>query len=339
MLSFLKRINLIRYLIVWRVNSSLAYFPRYLPIDISNIIGTIISQRLPTKETSLWQKALEPLNKKQDENLKNRKKIIETFPDVSWPIQSVLFPYTGKRTYGRDELILWELKLLGNDADHGLFLEVILPAIEEASYTSNPKWNRRNRVWGKFDIQAVYVARGHRWEPLVQDGKLDLRYRANHTQWSENLTLTPKTGRRFRYLNWTTPFDLDNINLNLHTLNLSSPRVALKYDDAPTLYLILSALIARLIDLMPGKYKDTEEIINNFNKEEDYALSSVFEKISKMPINKNNIKPAPNSWPGKWSGNQRFKNIPKSIIPYLELASILHIGKYTHLGCGTFMLT
>jgi len=128
MLSFLNQISLIRYLVVWRVNSSLAYFPRYLSVDISKVIGSIIAQRLPTSEKSAWKKAIDPLVRPAGSASKNSttKPASIAIKDESWPINSVIFTYPCKRAYGKDELIFWELKLFGKHADHGLFLEVIL---------------------------------------------------------------------------------------------------------------------------------------------------------------------------------------------------------------------
>ena len=83
MWDFIKPVNLIRYLIVWRVNGSLVQLPRYLPTALSQVLGTLIANRLPTQQTRDWRKALEAW-----ENAKSTK---QTTPDVAWPIESVLF--------------------------------------------------------------------------------------------------------------------------------------------------------------------------------------------------------------------------------------------------------
>ncbi len=334
MLSFLNRLNLVRYLIVWRVNRSLAFFPRYFSIDLSMVIGAIISSRLPTKEKKAWKKGLDPLMI----DYKNSSLKLTPAPEVGWPLNSVLFVYPGKRTYGRDELIFWELKLFGKDADHGLFLEVILPAMEEASYTSDPQWNRRNRIWGHFDIQSVYVARGNQWEPLVSDGRLDLRYRANSIQWLESLRFKPKSLRKFRQLNWMSPFDLTNIADKLSEFGFAPNGEASKYTNAPTLPVILIALISRINQLLNPRLRGTGKISDFLTSDDRGVFKEALQKTNHIPIIKNNIKSAPSTWPGNWIGTQRFKIIPRVIIPYLELASILHIGKQTHFGCGTFVI-
>lgn len=338
MFSFLNRISLIRYLVVWRVNSSLAFFPRYLSIDISRVIGSIIAQRLPSSEKTAWKKSLDPLMIQTNSISKDKKEKIKSIPDVAWPINAVLFFYPGKRTYGRDELVFWELKLFGEHADHGLFLEMILPAMEEASYMSNPQWNQRNRLWGHFDIANVYAARGNHWEPVVKEGRLDLRYRATPFQWQENLRTKPKSLYRFTRLNWMSPFNLSEVVLNLNKFKFSFENRTLFYNNAPTLTLLLASLLYRVNELLHGRSKIHENIGDFFDDEDRKVFHQVLEKVNKIPIKSKNIKPAPTTWPGKWIGVQRFHAIPRSIIPYLELASILHIGKQTHFGCGSFVV-
>jgi len=335
MLSFLNRLNLIRYLVVWRVNRSIAFFPRYFSIDLSMVIGSIISNRLPTKEKSAWNKALAPLISNKTDTSRNK---IKTIPDVSWPINSVLFVYPGKRAYGRDELIFWELKLFGKHADHGLFLEVILPAMEEASYTSDTKWNRRNRIWGHFDIQSIYASRGNRWEPIVTDGRLDLRYRANPLQWLEDLRFKPKSSRRYRRLNWMSPFDLTMVAGKLNEFGLNYKDDSSKFTNAPTLPVILVGLISRISELLRPRKKHTDKISDFLTSEDRGTFQEALQTANHVSIIKNSTRSIPPVWPGKWIGTQRFSSIPRSIIPYLELASILHIGKQTHFGCGTFVI-
>lgn len=338
MLSFINRLNLIRYLIVWRVNRSLAFFPHYFSIDLSSVIGSIISNRLPTKERTPWKKALDPLVPVNVSQSKTQRLKPMPVPDISWPIRSVLFVYPGKRTYTRDELIFWELKLFGEHADHGLFLEVILPAMEEASYTSNELWNRRNRIWGHFDIQSVYVARGNHWEPLVTNSKLDLRYRVHPTQWLEELRLQTRAHHKFRHLNWMSPFDLTDVADKLSEFGLTPDGDASKYTHAPTLPVILIALISRVYGLLNPKSQLAGKVGGFLGNDDRGKFHEALQKTAGISITRNNIKTAPPTWPGKWMGSQRFSNITRSIIPYLELASILHIGKQTHFGCGTFVI-
>ena len=63
-----------------------------------------------------------------------------------------------------------------------------------------------------------------------------------------------------------------------------------------------------------------------------------FNKVECFCFKQYTLEPAPRDWPGRWIGSQSFMKISPHLLPYLELASILHIGKHMHLGCGTFAL-
>ncbi len=334
MWSFIEPIKLIRYLLVLRVNSSLVRLPRCLSTELSLVLGTMIADRLPTREARSWRKALAPWDELGGISLVGKTKL-RAVPEASWPIETVLFVYPGKRTYGREELILWELKLMGESADHGLFLEVILPALEEAGTVSDPQWQRQNNLWGRFDIQAVYAARGPRWEPVVSDGRLDLNYHATPVQWAEGLTFDQRSEHVFDHLTWITPFDF--------TSDASASRRRRKKkippDQVPTLQSILDSLVSRMSLLLPGKYNTPDDVWATLSTEEQTALRAAMEQASHIPIHHKGLKPAPKSWPGRWIGTQTFASIPHPIIPYLELASILHIGRQTHFGCGTFAIS
>jgi len=337
MCSYIDSTNLIRYLLVWRVNSSLVRLPLHFSVELSSVLGKIIAERLPTSEARCWRKFLAAWGEHRDEASSRGKKFPKSIPEVSWPMESVLFVYPGKTTYGHGELILWELKLIGDSADHGFFLEVILPAMEEASYTSDPRWNRPNRLWGRFDIQSVYVARGESWEPLVSDGRLDLRYRATPIQWKEGLTFGLGSERRYKHptrLVWLTPFDLrPGSGGEGHA---PAMRMEEDFGEIPPLQCILEALVHRICSSTPGPRNASHDTI--MRMEGQSSIHDVIEQMDHVPILRSDLKRSPKGWPGHWIGTQVFSSIPSPIIPYLELASILHIGRYTHLGCGTFTL-
>ncbi len=212
MSTFLENIHIVRYLMVWKVNSSVVRLPDFFPADISRTLGAIIAKRLPTKEKKLWLKSLSlwddyDLSTDRKKNKRQERKRV-AYPDIYWPIESVIFVYPGKMTYGRDEFIVWELKLLGRDAGHGMFLEVILPAMEEAGFTTDKPWFGPNKLWGHFDIHSVYVAKGNQWQPLVKDGQLNLRTQVTPTQWADDLDFSPPK-KMMRHFSWPTPFEFD----------------------------------------------------------------------------------------------------------------------------------
>ncbi|MBM3212445.1 hypothetical protein FJZ33_09505 [Candidatus Poribacteria bacterium] len=314
MWNYIKSVNLIRYLIFWRVNSSLVRLPRSLSSEISAVLGSIIAKRLPSNESRRWQKALEPWDRyfKGDNNTE------KNIPQTSWPIDSVLLTYPAKRTYGRDEIIIWELKLFGKSADHELFLENILPAMEEAGYTSDNQWNRQNRLWGHFDIHSVYVAHGKNWQPLVTNSVLDLKYRPSSVQWYDELSLDTNWEARFHtptQLLWVTPFNLSDFFEN---------KDKRKSQKTPNLEVILKAFENRFKSLIP-------EI------KESLISQELLEELKKVSINNISLS-RPKNWSECLIGTQLFSYIPSAAIPYLELASIFHIGKQIHYGFGTFTL-
>lgn len=347
MWAFIKPIKLIRYLLVWRVNSSLVWLPRCLSTELSLALGSIIADRLPTRQARPWRKALAPWDKYGGTSLIGKKKP-SRIPEASWPMQAVLFAYPGKRTYGRGELILWELKLMRESADHGLFLEVILPAMEEAGSASEPRWQHRNVLWGQFDIHAVYAARGQQWEPIVSDGRLDLDYCATPVQWAEGLAFDSNSERIFDRLTWLTPFDVtsDAASLKDRTgrrrrrkSSLQGRRKKIPPHEVPTLQSILESLVVRMSQLLPGKHHAPDDVWDVLSEEEKASFRAVLEQASHIPIHHRSLKRAPKRWPGCWMGSQSFASIPHPIVPYLELASILHIGEQTHFGCGTFTIS
>lgn len=341
MCPFISPINLIRYLFVWRVNGSLVWLPGCLPAELSLVLGTIVADRLPTREARHWHKALAPWGERGEGEKKPK-----TVPEAAWPIEVALFVYPGKRTYGQGELILWELKLMGEQADHGLFLEVILPAVEEATTISparppgqaHPWWLHQNSLWGRFDVHSVYVARGTRWEPIVQDGRLNLRYRPTPVQWAEGLTFEARSERVFDRLIWLTPFDLVSARSGKRRASTSRKK-KIPAGEVPTLQTILESLIARMSLFLPGKRNTPDDVWNSLSAEERSSLQAALEQASRIPLHHYDIRPAPRNWPGRWIGRQSFPSIPHPIIPYLELASILHVGRQTHFGCGTFKIT
>lgn len=333
MWPFTRPINLIRYLIVWRVNSSLVWLPNCLVPEISYVLGTLIADRLPTREAGEWHKALAPWG--EESIVKKERK---TIPEVSWPIESVLLVYPGKRSYGQGELILWELKLMGGSAEHGLFLEVILPAMEEAATTSDSRWHQQNGLWGRFDVHAIYAARGTTWEPFVEDGRLDLSYQATPTQWAEGLTFEVKLRRVLDRLTWVTPFDLSEGQDRPGRARRSRSNKQIPADEVPTLRQLLEALVNRVATLLPGKYNTAEDVWSTLGEEERSSFQTAVEQTALTSVHRYSIEAAPKGWPGRWIGSQTFSYIPLPVIPYLELASILHIGRQTHFGCGTFMI-
>ncbi len=324
-------VNMIRYLMVLRVNAPMVWFHLFPPMEFSLALGTIIAERLPTVQARPWQESLKPWNPLGGISLLKNKSLKRP-PNASWPVEAVLFCYPGKRAYGEGELILTELKLSGEAADHEFFLEIILPAVEKASRTIGLERHRPDSLWGRFDIQDIYVARGHNWEPLVHDCRLNLKYMASPHQWAEGLELDPGPAKQYHNLTWVTPFDLESDDKE------ASPRRIKNSGSCPVPSLgdILLSFQDRMNSLEAGgKGSHALDILED---EAGTSLQQVIETSSDVPVVRERFYPVMESQPGRWIGKQSFAHIPATALPYLALASIFHIGAYTHFGCGTFMV-
>lgn len=340
MWTFVQPISLLRYLVVWRINGSLVWLPDYLPADISLVLGTLIADRLPTTEALPWRKALAAWESSSGPAGDTRHGLPSPGQqDTAWPLQSVIFVYPGKRSYGLGELLFWELKLLGNSADHGLFLELILPAMEEAATTRDPRWKRPRTLWGRFDIHAIYAARGQHWEPIVQAGQLNLRYTPTHGQWAEGWDFQVDRERVWDRLSWLTPFDLTPPTRAKSHHRLRSRKQTIPDSQIPTLPALLDALLDRMRLFLPRKRATIDDVLASLEAADRSAFEATREQVASIPLLQHSLQAAPKGWPKGWIGRQQFAVIPPEVIPYLELAAILHIGRHTHFGYGTFTIS
>lgn len=337
MWNIVQQIPMIRYLLVLRINSPIVQLPACLPSEISLVLGTMIAERQPVHLVRPWRKKLALWETRGD---------ISTFfgkhpsntppPDASWPIETVWFVYPRKQHYKSGEKILCELKMFGDAADHGFFLEVILPVLEAAGYKIDMPWNYSESLWGHFEIRAVYAARGMQWEPFVQDGRLDLKYRATGKQWYEGMDFDAEPNQSFQQMNWVTPFDM-----SMHeTEFVSEDEPENQEPPVPQLKTILKSTIERIGEILPGKTKTKEAFWKAFDKAEGKRLGEMIDQAAAIKVKDQNIVRPPKTSPGQGIGRITFNaQIPGDLLPLLELASIVHIGRQTHLGCGTFYLT
>jgi hypothetical protein len=321
-LPFYTSIPLLRYLIALRVNRGLARLPLCLAPELSLTLGATIASRLPTRAAQPWRKALQVWDAHGGPNFIGKNKP-NTLPEAAWPIEATLTAPPAKRAYATGELVFWELKLLGDDADHLFFLETILPALEQLGCQTEAPWHGRTTLWGRFDVFGVWAARGLAWEPLATEGELNLRYRPTLTQWAEGLPFEPPEGQALTRLTWAAPFDFGP------TANAEA---------APSLALIFEQLLRRLCRALPGKRQSVEQLWAMLDPDDQFALTDALGQATHVKLRHAALEPAPQQWPGRWLGRQVFNELPLATIPYLQLASILHLGAQTHLGCGAFWL-
>jgi hypothetical protein len=208
--------------------------------------------------------------------------------------------------------------------------------MEEACITNNPEWNSRNRLWGHFDILNIYAALGNTWQPFVSNGKLNLELRINPKQWLEGLDFKPTALRDLKYIDWVVPADLSEDYSGYFALDLPDEKEKLKFCKAPPLSLILFSLIQRINRLLYEPTRSLIKIEDVLKAADEKAFLNAFQQSIQANITDNKFKEVPHSWPGKFYGLQKYSSISRAITPYLNIASILHVGKYTHFGCGTF---
>ena len=338
-------IKLLRYLFVLRVNSTLVRLAPCPPANFAYTLACVIADRLSTVEAKPWRKAVATweghemggdgdngeagelrADKRGTSTLPKGKPMVAALPDAVWPIDAAIHVYPGKQIYGQGEQILWELKLLGGSAEHALFLETLLPAVEAAGSTRHARWQRGVKLWGHYDIDAVYVAQGLRWQPLVQQGKIDLAVQPSPVQWRQELPLQSKHRYPPRTLTWLTPFAF------AATQNINTANIAQGDPRPPDLLTILRAAGERIEQYAPGWLNDGPSgKANPWQTALQQAQASRVVHAELYQLRK--------GWPGQGIGEQSFNQVPHAAIPYLTLASILHIGQYTHWGYGTFALT
>lgn len=332
MWSIIEPINLIRYLIAWRVTSDLVVLPDPFSPVLSRLLGAAIAERLPTRKAQEWHDTVAAWGENND----------NPSVEAQWPMEAVLFPYPAKRHYGEGEVIFWELKLMGPSADHGLFLEFILPAMEDVATMTDPRWHRSNWLWGNFAIQAVYAARGRHWEPVVSEGQLDLDYRATPAQWAEELPFGQDARGNRHHLTWLMPFDLGEMPDVGDNSYRAEEKIGIAVREVPTLTGIIKAMVERMALFMPEKRPTVKDVLHFLEEQDEREKLEQALKKGQWASRKQKIALTSTSreQAGRWSGEQHFaRPIPRQTLPYLELASILHVGEMTHFGCGTFELS
>ncbi|GAB4521915.1 MAG: hypothetical protein Fur0018_03010 [Anaerolineales bacterium] len=336
MQSILPSIDLLRYRVFLRVNASyVRVFPDF-PMRLSYALGEVIRQQISLgRDGRRWRSALSAWDEcGWPRALADKKPAqIPQWPDIRWPVETVFVVQPQKRFYGKGELFGFEIKLLGPKASHAFFLESILPGLEVLGYTDSPTDKNAHNLLGHFDVAQVYVARGLHWEPVVQDGKVDLHMQPDTHQWAEGWPFAfPAENIEVCGIYWETPCVLDQT---------SSSHQRGKSVSHPEFTDLLAACLERMASLSPQAAGSVDILWQQLTTEEQIDLLHTVEEARRVKVGTHSIKLTQTKWgcPRGLTGEQYFSpDVPASAIPYLELGSILHIGNYAHFGYGTFQL-
>lgn len=307
-----KSIPLLRYLFLLRIHKPLLVLPPYLALELAYTTSVMISERLPSSQLKPWKKLITAWETANPVSEDRRTRLILNPPQSAWPLELAWLPYRVKQTYGYGEIIPCELKLFGRNASHELFLELILPVLEAAGLNPDSHWNGMH-------VESVYVARGRQWEPVVENGQIDFSIRPGTRQWCDGLDLTIIPAGHTHRLRWYTPYahtpEPPLIRKREHLCRLAQ-------ENAPGMSALVQALAARLEKVAP-------EISNDW-------LSDIEDLAVEVQSDPSNVNCPPKNWPGTVWGDQELSHVPEQMMPILRLASMLHIGFHTHVGCGNF---
>ncbi|MFQ5631249.1 MAG: hypothetical protein ACE5I1_20955, partial [bacterium] len=196
----------------------------------------------------------------------------------------------------------------------------------------------RNALWGHFDIDCVYAAHGAKWLPLVENGRLDLRYEPNTTQWLDGLSDTANANKHVRKLKWLSPFDFSDILIHESTSEQKN-KAKVASTASPTLQMVLQAFLLRAGQLLGGRRNPKASVGQILREEEQPLFLDALEKAGRAKCQHDKLQAVPALWPGQRIGSQIYKTIHPQIIRYLQFASILNVGKQALYGCGRFYLS
>lgn len=316
-----QEIDLIRYLLVLKVTGTQVKLLRGWVPEFSFALGRIIANRLPKTKAKPWWKHLEAA----ETWLRSSSREFRDIPETFWPIHTVWFPYTQKMRLSRGETLFVELKLLSYAAEHHFFLETILPGLEEAGRVSINGRPLQSNLAGNFEIQSIYAARGRTWRPVVDNGRLDFRVNVDSRQWAEGLAIPERVrAKPLTRLTWITPLDLKS---------LGQGQV-----QPPDMRQIVEHLLLRFKQLTSKGYESDERFVSGFTSAEASKLQDSLELAKGLEARGYNQAFLGETPPSFWLGTEFFAPVPEALLPLLELASIVHLGRYTHFGYGTFNL-
>lgn len=317
-------IKTLRYLIGVTVNSSFVRLKQDSSIDFVYMVGTIISENLPTRYSRHWKKNI--LQFKGDQ----KKGVLMS---QLWPIDASIIFYPSKVIYTEGDIIFFELKLFGADAEHDFFLETILPAIEDIGYKKDRDWYKSSTLWGHYDVSYICIADGFNWIPLAEDGVINLKYNPNPWQWL-NVDTHEKfklmMSHKYRAVEWLKGVTLSD---DLQTDNID--------ENYRSLYFLMSSILERmnyLLEVSNRSKLTIFDLMDNNEQKENFEIA--LEDSKKVLFGRHDLSISHSKSAGRWFGTQKFNQDIQSIfIPYLNLGSVFHIGDNINYGAGTFSLS
>ena len=319
-------LNLIRYLIELRINRGLAWLSNAPEKELSWRWGMAMAEQMAITQARQWKKALAPGWK-------------EETASPAWPVEAVLLLHTSKRTLGLDERFFLELKLLGDGADHGFFMETMLPALEilgSEPTAGGGKANQPNALYGHFEIRSVRSAKGHGWKPLIRDGRLDLRFKVHGAQWEKGFRMAEYRPEPVHQLVWRTPFDFPDPPSPASLKPAAKRKVKRQPPGLPE---FLEGTADRLGRIYHGSYAGSREFVDRMDAECAAKWHEAMEMAAKPRIKRYRLKKTSGATGPALIGFQTFTPaIPPELFPFLTLGHLIHLGRGTLYGQGLFGL-
>ncbi len=310
-------IQILRYLFVLRINCSLIETLKQPDQEILHYLAALIAENMGGSDGKAWKKAVRRLASVS----------VNAVPLAGpppWPVDAVVLAENPGARLGLDEHFIFELNLLGDRIGHHFILEYLLPALEQAGYSrmeQQPKFG----LWGNYEIVGLFCAHGADWEPVIDEGQLSNDYFPKPDQWARDFMMNG-AGKIFTRLDWIRPL---------------APDAAMP-ENGPDMPWLLAALERRMTALKllnRGSATDMNALVKGIPAMKKARWQEAVDAAQAMPAPISILRPVEKKHPAKAViGRQHFSAIPPVVLPWLELASILHIGLHTHYGYGGFSL-
>ena len=222
-------------------------------------------------------------------------------------------PLAPKKVYRAGETFAWEIKLLGRSAAHELFATRFMPALEMGGLLAGVgNWSELvDGHFGRFEIAQVSVDAGNAWQEIY-----------NRKQWFhqhvaplylDRMLPAMLNHQAYSTITWITPFCLQKKHENLTQVTL-----------ADLLYFIWR----RLCVLHQG---NVDKIL----------LHNILQQADKTEMLHHDLLPIASYREHDTLyriGRIAYSHIPDALLPLCLAGSLIHIGKSTRYGYGTYCL-